>query len=85
MLIRYKKHFEKEFKNLDAKTKTAFIQRLEIFQRNKFHPFLRNHSVDTAFPNCRSISISGDLRAIFHEDGEIVTFIHISTHAQLYE
>ena len=84
MRIIYKKHFEKEFKKLEAKIKLAFLKRLEMFEQNKFHPLLRNHPVDGVFPNCRSISITGDLRAIFQEEGDSIIFIHIGTHSELY-
>jgi mRNA-degrading endonuclease YafQ of YafQ-DinJ toxin-antitoxin module len=45
---------------------------------------LNNHSVDTAFADCRSINVTGDYRAIFHENKETVTFMTIGTHSELY-
>ena len=85
MRVLYKKRFEREFKRLDEKVKLAFSERLELFVQDKFHPLLRNHAVDAAFPGCRSINISGDLRAIFREEGDVVIFMHIGTHSKLYK
>ena len=85
MRVLYKKRFEREFKRLDEKVKLAFLKRLELFAENRSHPLLRNHPVDAAFPGCRSINISGDLRAIFREERDVVIFMHIGTHAQLYK
>jgi addiction module RelE/StbE family toxin len=84
MRVLYKKRFEKEFKKLDEKVKLAFLKRLELFAENRYDRLLRNHLVDVVFPGCRSINISGDLRAIFREEGDVVIFLHIGTHSQLY-
>ena len=67
------------------KVQDQFLERLEIFLRDKFEKILNNHSVDKAFPDCRSINVSGDYRAIFHDQGEVVVFITIGTHSELYQ
>ena len=84
MQVVYKKRFEKNFKKLPLKTRDQFYERLEIFLDNKFDIVLNNHSVDKAFPNCRSINVSGDYRAIFMEQTDVVMFITIDTHSNLY-
>jgi len=84
MRIRYKKRFEKDFKKLPPKVKEQFFDRLEIFITDKFNIILNNHSVDKAFPDCRSINVSGDYRAIFSEEDGLVIFINIGTHSELY-
>lgn len=85
MEIVYEKQFVKVFKNLLPKVKDRFYERLNVFVVNKYNPILNNHSVDKAYPGCSSIDITGDYRAIFFEEGEVVTFIAIGTHAQLYK
>lgn len=85
MIIRYEKQFEKIFKKLPPKIKDKFFIRLDIFIQNKFDQILNNHSVDRVYPNYRSIDITGDYRAIFMDKGDIVIFIIIGTHAQLYK
>lgn len=85
MKIHYEKKFTKVFTKLLPKTKERFYERLTSFVVNKYDPTLDNHSVDKAYPGCRSIDITGDYRAIFFEEGEVVTFIAIGTHAQLYD
>ena len=84
MRIRYKKRFEKDFKKLPPKIREQFFDRLEIFIADKFNIALNNHSVDKAFPDCRSINISGDYRAIFSEEYDSVIFLNIGTHSELY-
>lgn len=82
--IRYKKHFTKKFKKLPSKIKTQFYRRLEVFHKNQFDPVLNKHSVDRAFPDCRSINITGDYRAILMIEADLVIFITIGTHSELY-
>ncbi len=85
MVIEYEKQFGKAFKKLLPKIKEKFFERLEIFIKNKFDYILNNHSVDPVYPGCRSIDITGDYRAIFVDEGSVVTFVTIGTHAQLYK
>ena len=61
-----------------------FYERLELFVQEKFCKVLNNHSVDRAYPNCRSINVSGDYRAVFEDHGEFIIFINIGTHSDLY-
>lgn len=65
MKVYYEKQFIKAFKKLLPKIKERFYERLEIFIKNKYDPILDNHSVDRAYPDCRSVDITGDYRAIF--------------------
>jgi addiction module RelE/StbE family toxin len=85
MKINYEKQFEKALKKLSSKIKDKFFIRLNIFLENKFSRILNNHSVDRVYPGCRSIDITGDYRAIFFDEGDIITFIIIGTHAQIYK
>ncbi len=84
MEIKYKRRFGKAFKKLPPKIKEQFYDRLEVFIANKFDVVLNNHSVDKTFPNCRSLNVTGDYRAIFEESEDGVTFYIIGTHSELY-
>ncbi len=84
MRIAYKKQFDKVFKKLPLKIKEQFYERLNLFLQNKFDKTLNNHLVDKTFPNCRSINVSGDYRAIFVDQGDVAIFISIGTHSDFY-
>ncbi len=84
MRIGYKKHFLKKFKKSPPKLREQFRERLDLFLENKFDPILENHSVERAYPGCRSINITGDYRALFQEEGDVVVFVAIGTHPELY-
>lgn len=85
MIVHYEKQFEKALKKMPLKIKDKFFVRLDVFIKNKFDEILNNHSVNRVYPDCRSIDITGDYRAIFVDEGDVITFIIIGTHAQLYK
>lgn len=85
MRVRYHKRFLKTFQKLPGKIQEKVFERLELFQREPFHRLLHNHSVEAAYPNWRSINITGDYRALYElqKEGSVV-FMKIGTHSELY-
>jgi addiction module RelE/StbE family toxin len=85
MRINYHKRFLKTFNKLPVKIQDKFYQCLRIFEQDRSHPLLNNHSVDVAYPNWRSINITGDYRALYEPLGDdIIEFMKIGTHSELY-
>lgn len=76
--------FLKKFKKLAPKIQARFEERLELFLKDPVDPSLNNHSVEKRFPDCRSINITGDYRAIFKLEKDTALFITIGTHSELY-
>ena len=74
----------KRFDKIPLKIQDQFYERLDLFLKDKFNKTLDNHSVNKAYPNCRSINVNGDYRAIFQEQGNTAIFITIGTHSELY-
>lgn len=84
MEVKFHTTFKKKLKKIPPKIQDRFYERLELFARDKFSRVLNNHSVDRAYPNCRSINVGDDYRAIFEDSGETIVFITIGTHSDLY-
>ena len=84
MEIIFHKQFKKSFNRLPLKIQEQFYNRLELFEKETNNMILNNHSVDKAFRNCRSINVSGDYRAIFIEESNLMIFVKIGTHSELY-
>lgn len=84
MEVKFHTTFRKKLKKVPPKIQERFYERLELFMLDKFNRILDNHSVDRAYPNCRSINVSGDYRAIFEDHGKLIIFINIGTHSDLY-
>ena len=84
MEIKFHTTFKKKLKKVPSKIQDRFYEQLALFVQDKFSRVLNNHSVDRAYPRCRSINVSGDYRAIFKDHGEVIIFINIGTHSDLY-
>ncbi|MCX6712461.1 MAG: type II toxin-antitoxin system mRNA interferase toxin, RelE/StbE family [Candidatus Vogelbacteria bacterium] len=82
--VSFSRNFKKKLKNLSKKTRLQFYERLGIFVIDKYNPILKNHQLNGDYEGSRSINIAGDLRAIFDDYGDIVIFINIGDHHQLY-
>ncbi|MDO8552985.1 MAG: type II toxin-antitoxin system YafQ family toxin [bacterium] len=76
--------FLKRFKKMPKNVRVKFVERKNLFRNTPFHPILNNHSVERAYPGCRSINVTGDYRAIFKQRGDVVVFVNIGTHSELY-
>jgi addiction module RelE/StbE family toxin len=85
------KNFDKQFSKLPKKIKEKAIQQFEIFIADPANHQLNNHSLQGKYAHCRSINITGDIRAIYTqidskiESATIVRFITIASHANLYK
>ncbi len=85
MVLIFHKSFYKDYEKISRKIQDKFWSKLELFKVNKNHKTLNNHSVDKAFTNCRSINVTGDYRAIYKQVGNLIIFINIGTHSELYD
>ena len=84
MIIRLHKNFKKQFNKLTKSQKSKFIERRDVFLRDEFNPILNNHALKGEYQGYRSISIGGDLRAIYRKSSEGIFFIAIGSHSRLY-
>jgi len=81
--------FEKLLRKAPRLVRRAYQQRLTIFLRDQFHPFLNNHLLIGSYKGYRSINVTGDWRALYKEiiiddDRLIIEFHLLGTHSQLY-
>lgn len=86
MKIVHHKNFKKQYKKLSHADQRRFKERRNLFLENPFHPLLNNHALHGIYQGCRSINITGDIRAIYEESGpDVILFATLGTHAELYE
>ena len=85
MQILLHKNFKKNYKKLTPAQKAKFKERRNLFLRSKFDPLLNNHALKGKWLGCRSISVGGDLRAIFKEKADVIIFVTIDSHSNLYK
>ena len=84
MHIQLKKDFKKRYKKLPIRLQKAFQERFILFQQDPFNHILNNHALAGKYKKCRSINISGDLRAVYTIDDDVIVFLIIGTHSELY-
>ena len=84
MVTEFHRDFIKSSSKLTSQQKSKLTERLKIFGQNQFDPVLNNHALTGRYKDCRSINVTGDLRAIFRKDGENVIFVAIDSHSNLY-
>jgi addiction module RelE/StbE family toxin len=86
MFAYYTKDFEKQFLRIDKAIQSKFKERLDFFLLDQTHPALRVHSLKGKYVGYMSMNVTGDIRALYKEEGEqIVIFAFIGSHSQLYE
>lgn len=88
MRIDYSKRFLKHLQKTNTSLQLAFKERLKLFIADRHNPLLNNHSLQGKRAGYRSINVSGDWRAIYHNINnkiEWVEFVEIGTHRELYK
>lgn len=85
MKILFHNNFKKEYKKLTSREQRKCDERMAVFGENPYSVALKNHPLHGVYKGFRSISIMGDIRAIYELiDDDIAYFITIGTHSDLY-
>ncbi len=85
MTIRYLPKFKKQYKKLPKKLQQQFDERLQLFTVDPTLPMLKVHPLKGQYKGYWSMSVSGDIRALYIMNGDtIVIFALIGSHSQLY-
>ena len=85
MTIRYLPKFKKQYKKLPSKMQVQFDERVQLFAVDPTLPMLKVHPLNGKYKGYWSLSVSGDIRALYIMDGDtIVIFALIGSHSQLY-
>ena len=85
MEVRYSKKFVKQLAKQPETIKHALKLRVQLFEEDQHHPFLRNHTLHGDLEGYYSINITGDVRAIYEiVDNKVYLYQMIGTHSQLY-
>ena len=84
MTILFHKNFTKRLKKLSEKEQNLIKEKLELFLLDQYHPRLRNHPLKGNYLGYRSIDIRPDMRAIFKDSDNVVIFVELGNHNQLF-
>ena len=85
MIIQYLPKFKKQYKKLPIKLQKQFDNRLRLFIKDPISPQLRVHPLKGNYAGYWSMSVSGDVRALYLISGDsIIIFALIGSHSELY-
>lgn len=85
MEVRFRAKFKKQYAKLQPSIKKQVANRIQLLIEDPTAHILNVHSLKGKFVGLWSINISGDLRAIYtYEGDDIIVFLLIGTHSQLY-
>ncbi|MEK7648753.1 MAG: type II toxin-antitoxin system RelE/ParE family toxin [Patescibacteria group bacterium] len=85
MNVNFHTQFQKKYHKLTEKEHSKFKERLALMTTDEFNPPLNNHALHGRYLGYRSISITGDLRAIYKRIGhDTILFVDIGSHSNLY-
>lgn len=84
MRIITSKRFNKKMLKQTKKIQTEFKKRIKLFVVDQNNPILNNHRLHGKWSKYRSINITGDIRIIYVQEDNIVRFIDIGSHSELY-
>lgn len=87
MHLKYTKKFIKNFDRRianNAKLKKQFQERLELFLKSPQNPLLKNHKLVGARKYLNAFSVTGDIRVLYYQKEDVVYFVDIGTHNQVY-
>lgn len=85
MHLIFARQFDKMYRRLPESLQRRCDDRLLLFEKEPFHTLLNNHALHEPYAGCRSINITGDYRAIYYHEGpNIVRFIAVGTHHELF-
>lgn len=85
--VDYSKQFLKNYlKRISPhnKIEKQFKNRLLLFKNNPQNSVLRDHKLSGSKKDLRSFSITGDIRVIYYKKGNILKFVDIGSHSQVY-
>ena len=85
--VDYSKQFLKNYLKRIApskKIKQQFQARLLMFKEDSKNPLLKDHKLSGSKKDLRSFSIAGDIRVLYYRKGNVVKFVDIGSHNQVY-
>lgn len=87
MQIQFSEEVDRELKKIkqkDQQLSKRIEKQLALFQENPRHPSLRLHILSGGLNELWSIAISKSIRMVYVQDEDIVYFVDLGTHDEVY-
>ena len=81
MKILYKPTFVRQYKKLPKELQTEIKEKIELFQEDPNHAFLKTHKLKGKLSGCFSFSVNYDYRIIFEYEGDSAVLLTVGNHS----
>jgi len=81
---RFKAIYKKRIAKNDQLVKD-FLEAVDIFEADRTSPIINDHQLEDRMFNFRAFSINENYRVVYIDKGEVVIFMDIGTHEQVYK
>ncbi len=86
MKVLFHSNFIKKYSKLSKKVRGVCDERMHLFESEPYDTLLNTHQLHGVLKGYFSISIKGDLRAVFRFlEKDIVQFVDLDNHNNLYK
>jgi addiction module RelE/StbE family toxin len=86
--IRLSKGFDKSYKKRispNCNLRDAYVTRVSAFQAGERGSPLNDHPLKGRMRGKRAFSVAGDIRVVYEETHDDITFLDIGSHNQVYK
>ncbi len=81
---KFKKYYQKRVPQ-SSSLENRYTERVKIFLVDKRSPVMKDHALTGKLSSFRAFWITGDIRVVyFVESDDLVTFVNIGSHNQVY-
>jgi len=84
MRILFEKRFHRKYKKLPKNVQSKCDEALRIFHKDSFDARLKNHKLKGSLSGLNAIAVTGDCRAVFYVEKDVVIFVDIGNHNRVY-
>lgn len=85
MRISFSKQFAKQRDKAPCSIQKTISRKLELFIKDPHNKQFNNHVLKGKLKFYRSIDITGDWRALYRQEGDLIFFTALGTHSRLYK
>lgn len=81
MKVLYKPTFVRQYKKLSPELQTEIKEKIQLFQEDPTHTFLKTHKLKGKLKNYYSFSVNYEYRIIFQYEEDYTVLLNVGNHS----